>query len=114
MKIVAVRREVPALVLHAWMASTLLQRFRGLIARAPLKPNEGLLLVPCRSIHTFGMRTPLDIVFLDRHRRIVKCVSGLQPLRVAAALSARYTLELSVGTVARASLAIGQVLHWAE
>lgn len=106
------RRDAPALVLHVWLASTLWQRLRGLIARAPLKPNEGLLLVPCRSVHTFGMRTPLDIVFLDRNRRIVKCVSALQPFRVASAPSARYTLELSVGTVARASLGTGQILHW--
>lgn len=114
MKTLTISRERPALKFHAWLARTPWQRLRGLIARKPLQAHEGLLLVRCNSVHTFGMRASIDLAFLDRDRRVIKCVSNLRPFRFAGALRARYTLELPAGTLARTALAPGQVLQWQE
>jgi len=96
----------------AWHASTLWQRLRGLIARPPLKTGEGLLITPCSSVHTIGMRYPLDLVFLDRNGHVVKCVAGLKPYRMAAAHKARHTLELPAGSIADSNVAVGDRMTW--
>ena len=114
MKTLTVSRERPALEFRAWLARTPWQRLRGLLARKPLQAHEGLLLVRCNSVHTVGMRVPIDLIFLDRDRRVIKCVSNLRPFRFAGAFGARYTLELRAGTRARTALAPGQVLRWQE
>ena len=47
------------------VARSFLQRARGLLGRAPLAADEALLIRPCSSIHTFGMRFAIDVVFID-------------------------------------------------
>lgn len=54
---------------------------RGLIGRASLDPHEALMLERTRSIHTFGMRFPIRVALLDRHRT-VRLVRRLLPRRV--------------------------------
>jgi uncharacterized membrane protein (UPF0127 family) len=77
------------------LAATPPSRLRGLIARPP-SPRP-LLLVPARSVHTFGLRRPIDVVFLDADLRVVKVVRRLPPRRVAGARGAVCALELVAG-----------------
>ena len=44
-------------------------RFRGLIGHEPLTEGQGLLIVPCGSIHTHFMGFPIDVLYVDRTRR---------------------------------------------
>lgn len=96
----------------AWHARTLWQRLRGLIARPALKAGEGLLITPCNSVHTVGMRYALDLVFLDNVGNVVKCVADLKSNRMTAARKARHALELPVGSIAGAKIAVGDRLDW--
>lgn len=57
-------------------------RLVGLLGRASLEKGEALVLSPCRSIHTFGMRFPIDVIFLDPGQTVVKTVFGLPPFRI--------------------------------
>ena len=50
------------------------ERLRGLLGRAPLGRDEGLLLEPCGSIHTFLMRYPIDVVYLTRGMHVLEVV----------------------------------------
>jgi uncharacterized membrane protein (UPF0127 family) len=77
------------------LAATPWARLRGLIGRPP-SPTP-LLLVPARSVHTFGMRRPIDVVFLDAELRVLRVVRGLRPGRVAGARGAVAALELVAG-----------------
>jgi uncharacterized membrane protein (UPF0127 family) len=95
-----------------WHARSPWQRLRGLLGRRPLSADEGLLLSPCRSVHTLGMGYPLDIVFLDPHGRVVKCVAGLKSYRTAASRQAHHTLELAAGTICDHGLKPGDRLNW--
>ena len=78
--------------MHVHLAATPLSRLRGLIGRPP-SPTP-LLLVPARSVHTFGMRRPIDVVFLDADLRVLKVVHALRPRRLVAARGAVAVLEL--------------------
>ena len=42
------------------------RRLIGLMGRARLADGEGLIFTPCRGIHTYFMRFPIDLVFIDR------------------------------------------------
>jgi uncharacterized membrane protein (UPF0127 family) len=83
---------------------------KGLLGRSSLGSGEGLLLEPAASIHTFFMRFPIDVVFLDGDRRVLKVVPGLAPWRATASWGARAALELGAGEAARLRLAPGDLL----
>ncbi len=77
------------------------KRRRGLLGRNDLSTGEGLWIVPCESVHTFFMRFPIDLVYLDRRNRIRKVRSNVPAWRLSACLVAHSVLELPAGTVVR-------------
>ena len=74
-------------------------RRKGLLGRDGLEPGEGLWIAPCESVHTFFMRFPIDLVYLDREHRIKKVRSSVGPWRLSGCLTARSVLELPAGTI---------------
>lgn len=85
---------------RAQRASTFVQRLVGLLGRASLPLGEALLLAPCNAIHTFFMRMPIDVAFLDDEGVIVKQLEALPPWRATAVYRrARAVLELPAGTL---------------
>ncbi len=95
---------------HCLVADTFWTRFRGLLGRRYLTEDEGLLIQPAGSVHSFFMRFRIDVVFLDREDAVLKVVPGLQRWRLAAARRAKRTLELADGVCASAGLAAGERL----
>ena len=75
------------------------KRNKRLLGRDGLAPGEGLWIVPCESVHTFFMRFPIDLVYLDRKNKIKKLRSAVGPWRLSACLSAYSVLELPAGTI---------------
>jgi uncharacterized protein len=102
------------LVPEASCTTTAWERMRGLLGRPALRAGQALLIDPCPSVHTIGMRYPLDLAFLDPHWRVLRLVHELPPLRFAACASARATLELPPGALDAAGIAAGDVLEWRE
>ena len=83
------------------------ERNRGLLALDKLENGQGLFITPCRSVHTFGMQYPLDLLYLNKALKIVKIIENLQPLRMSMALRGHSTLELNSGEVQRLGLSLG-------
>jgi uncharacterized membrane protein (UPF0127 family) len=92
------------------LADNVFLRMRGLLGRQGLPEGEGLLFEPAPSVHTFFMRFPIDVVFLDKAKTIVKVVHDLRPWRVAGARKAVAALELPAGAAAAAGLRTGMTL----
>ncbi|WP_409529258.1 DUF192 domain-containing protein [Zwartia sp.] len=65
------------------MADSWFTRAGGLLMRPALKDQELLWLRPCRSIHTFGMRYPIAVFFIDCHLRVIDVIPNLSPNRIA-------------------------------
>jgi uncharacterized protein len=89
------RFEVGGIRVHVargWWA-----RLLGLALLRSVPPDVGLLLPRCRSVHTFGMRFALDLVFLDADGAVVKRVAGVGPGRVVACRRAVAVVELPAG-----------------
>jgi hypothetical protein len=75
------------------LANTRRARRRGLARMTPLPPGHALLLEPCRSVHTFGMRFALDLAWLDGYGHVVRIDRGVAPNRLRTCLRARSVLE---------------------
>jgi uncharacterized membrane protein (UPF0127 family) len=82
-------------------------RLRGLLFRPPLAADEGLLILPCSSVHTIGMRQPIDVVFLSADATVLKVAESLRPMRTAACRGARAVLELQAGRARALGLVAG-------
>jgi uncharacterized membrane protein (UPF0127 family) len=90
------------------VATTRAERAVGLLSRSRLEPGEGLWIVPCRGVHTWGMRFTIDVVALDERGVVVDQVSGLKPWRMR--LPRRGTagvLELPSGTLSASGTSLG-------
>ncbi len=77
------------------------RQLKGLLGTRRLPAEQGLLLPGCSGIHMFGMRYPLDIIYLDRDGKILKVVAELQPWQISGCLQAAAVLEVGSGTAAR-------------
>ena len=77
---------------HTWRT-----RLLGLALLPGLDPDEALVIPHCTSVHTFGMRFAIDVVFVDRDWRVVKIVHRLRPWRISGARHAVAALELPAG-----------------
>src|SRR5262249_47328564 len=83
-------------------------RLRGLLGTPTLPAGEGLWLKPCRQVHMFGMRYPVDVAFLDDEHRVVGLVPCLLPWRVSPKLrQATSVVEVPAGTLERLGLVEG-------
>ncbi len=101
MRVVELRKDDGAVVCaRCALAVNPWTRFRGLLGRDALAPDEGMLFRPAGSIHMFFMRFPIDVVFCDRDLRVLKVVPGLAPWRTAGARGAKVVVELAAGAAA--------------
>jgi len=85
-------------------------RRKGLLGRNGLARGEGLWIVPCEAVHTFAMRFPIDLVYLDRQKRVVKIRSNVGPWRISGCLRAHSVIELPAGTVRDTKTITGDTL----
>lgn len=69
-------------------------RLLGLALMRDLEADRALLIPRCRSVHTFGMRFPIDVLFLDAHGEIVRIAEGVPPGRVVRCRGADSVIEV--------------------
>jgi uncharacterized protein len=93
------------------LADTPLTRLKGLLGRAGLGSEQGLLIRPTSAIHTWFMRFPIDAVFLDRHFVVIGVKSDLRPWRFAGRRGAKAVLELAAGESRRRGIQLGERLE---
>lgn len=100
-------------------AVTAAARGKGLMGRPGLASGAGMLIgsgpIPMMWIHTFFMRFPIDLVFLDRANQIVRIVANVKPWRLTAPVfGARAVVEIEAGAAARNSNRVGDQVTFEE
>lgn len=94
-----------------WLAADFFRRLKGLLGRKELKEGEGLLLHPCRQVHTFLMSFAIDVLFLDEVGTIVEILPEMGPGKISPLVKeASQVLELPAGTVKKKKLQRGEQL----
>lgn len=96
------------------LAGSSAARRKGLLGLDRLASGAGLWIAPCEAIHTFGMRMPIDAIFIDRQFRVRKLRANLAPSRISICFCAESVLELEAGTVARTRTMAGDRLRFEE
>ncbi|HZK38918.1 MAG TPA: DUF192 domain-containing protein [Clostridia bacterium] len=87
------------------MADNFFKRFKGLMFRRSMPSDYGLLLSPCNAIHTFSMRFPIDVIFLDENSKIVHIEKSMRPNKIGKTIkAATNVLELSSGMAEKLDL----------
>jgi uncharacterized membrane protein (UPF0127 family) len=89
------------------IADSAATRRKGLLGRTELNRGEGLWIIPCSAVHSWGMQFSIDLVYLDRKRRVRKVRPALSPWKFSACLLAHSVLELPVGTIAETQTKAG-------
>jgi hypothetical protein len=117
------------IVLHADSGRTLAARVtkaedaasrsKGLLGRESLDADEGMWIlqpplawmVPCPTIHTFFMKFPIDVLFLDGGLRVRRVIENLKPWRLSPwVLQAHSILELK-GGILQGAVRAGDLLE---
>ena len=94
------------------IADTSAKRKTGLLKHTGLAPGEGLWIAPTEAVHTFGMKFPIDVLFLDKKRKVLKIRSEMPRSRMAICLRAHSVLELPSGTAAAMQTVVGDQLEF--
>ncbi len=91
------------------VAESFADRSRGLLGRDGI--DGALLLRPARSVHTIGMRFPIDVAFCDRDLVVVDFVR-MRPWRLSRPrLRGRAVIEAEAGAFERWRLKVGDHLE---
>lgn len=95
------------------VAGSVLSRCRGFLFRDPPPPREGMILHPCRIIHTVGLRFAIDVVFVNEEGVVVGLDQNLVPNRRSRFRRlAHYAVELPAGSVEATGTRVGDDLFW--
>jgi uncharacterized membrane protein (UPF0127 family) len=89
-------------------------RLKGLLDRGAddFGKGSGLWIVPCRGVHTLGMRFPIDVVYLDRSMTVIHVEPELKPWRFAPVRTkAASVLELPCRMAAQTSTTVGDKIE---
>ena len=108
------RTRGTVLATEADVADTSRKRNVGLLKHKSLPAGQGLWIVPCEGIHTFGMKFAIDVLFLDRKKKVMKVRSDMGRRRISLCLLAHSVLELPAGTALAAAVQKGDELVFEE
>jgi uncharacterized membrane protein (UPF0127 family) len=111
------------LTVDAEVATTPETRTRGLMERASLPADQGMLFIfemaQPLSFWMFNTLIPLDIIFVNAERRVTSIAAAVPPCRPPSRCPtyssqglAQFVLEVNGGTVAKTGIAVGDELRW--
>ena len=93
-------------------AYSFVKRLRGLLFTTSLPRQSGIHIQPCRSVHTFFMQYPIDIVYLDANQIIVGLEHSVAPGKRGSQVPMTYSvLELASGRIEELAIKVGQKIH---
>lgn len=99
----------------AHIADAFLKRAIGLMGRRNLNPGDGLILAPCASIHTWFMRFPIDIFYVNSRGMICRSESSLKPWSFSlGGRDAAITVELPPNTLQRTATEPGDEIYFTD
>src|SRR3954447_16795519 len=82
-------------------ATTFASRLLGLALLADIPEGHALFIADTRSVHTFGMRFPIDVAFLDAEGRAVRIDRSVPRRRVLVERRAFAVVESRAGEIER-------------
>ena len=101
-------RVIASHILPAFDSAT---RRKGLLQHSSLPEGHAMVIAPTNAVHTWFMRFPIDLAFVDKQGQVVKVCSSVKPWRIAAAFRGYAVLEMAAGSLARCDTISGDILE---
>ena len=112
MKKCRIIRNGLVLIRRADLTENFFERFRGLMFADSIPDAYGLVISPCRQIHMFNMKFPLDVIYLSADNKVVAVDENMRPWSVGKTVkTAAKVLEVNVGTCARCGIMPGDTFE---
>jgi len=93
------------------VANTFISRFWGLMGKTSVPDDEALVFPRCNSIHTFFMRTAIDVIFVSETGKVVKVFPELRPWKLLLPVKGvAHTIEISSCGAHKKNIQIGDQL----
>ncbi len=106
------RRSGSQLASFAGIANTSELRRRGLLKHSSLEEGDGLWIAPCEAVHSFGMKFAIDVLYLNKQKKILKIRPNMVKSRISLCLRAHSVLELPAGMAAKTGTQVGDELEF--
>lgn len=91
------------------------RRTVGLLGTSNLEPQSGLLIYPTQAVHTFGMKYPIDLIFLNRKKKVIAARRSVRPNRLTRIYwTAECVIELPENTIATSKTEAGDFVEWED
>ena len=109
------RKDSQVIASNDVIANTTWSRVKGLLGKSDFPMTDALWIKPCNSIHTFFMRLAIDVVYLDKHDRVLRTRGAMRPWRIGPVVwAAGRVIELPLGALARSGTQVGDELILTE
>ena len=94
------------------MAESVWTRFMGLMGRAKIEADTGLVIYPNNGVHMFFMRFQIDVLHVAEDGTVLRVVEKLKPWRVGPIVKkCKYTVELPAGTAQKTGTQKGDIIE---
>jgi uncharacterized protein len=93
-------------------ATNFIQRASGLIFRKELLSDEVFHIQPCNSVHSFGMKYSIDIVYLDKAGVILKIIENMKQRRINWCFKAHSVLEFKSNATNFKAMRVGDIVSF--
>lgn len=113
MKYYIVTADEKMIAKNVSIANNFYKRLKGLLGKKELDSGEGLLIHPCKQVHTFGMKFNIDAVFVSPLSKVVYIEHNMPRGKVSKYIKrANHVLELEGGTAKEKNILIGQTIKF--
>lgn len=97
---------------HLVIADSFFTRLKGWLGKNAVSENEALLIKPCRSVHSFGMKFTIDVLFINSEQVIVGIFENLEANHLTLTVKqADYVVEIKGGLINKLNIEIGQIIE---
>lgn len=112
-RIISIYRGSELVLTRVKLVQSLWQHLWGLMFHKDFPGVDGLLVYPCKFVCMLGMRFAVDLVYLDRSKKVLYTIDVLVPNKFGPFIvDAYYIIEMPAGIVAAKNIKIGEQMQW--
>lgn len=97
---------------EAEIAANFFLRLKGLLGRSGLPKGKGILIKPCKAVHTVGMSFPIDVGFVDKEGCLCYQEEYMVPNKFSPAVKeSKFVIEAPAGTFEMTQTTVGDKIE---
>lgn len=107
----AIIKKSEQIIAEVNVADSFFKRLFGLLPSNELGSDSGLLIIPCKQVHTVHMKYAIDVIFLSKQNAVVHIEHDMKPNKMTKYYKeAKSVLEISSGVAKQKEIEIGDTL----